>query len=367
MGKYALILAFSYNRVLGADYNITYLSSSINDALLITEICKSKGIEPQNTTLLMDIMPGKTIPKELTMCNLRTNPYPSDLFVCREISQFIENTVRGITDSSYKDDYSNVEILFYISCHGKNLLINGKKTQGIVLTTEEGTSLRYLLAKDIFNIIFGHFPVSDNGQCQIPIYSEIKTRKVTETSNYIENVGIEESITIFLSPPIVSPDSSPEMNKPYRSSYYTKRGIPVCSKMLIIVDTCYSEHMTYFPFIYEPKTQTMIKTDYYNDDFGEDLPYCVTISSCESDKTSKFYSEGSSLTNILYRSLNNLKGRLNIAQLHYSIYNSNNKKIIKMLNLNDSHPIITSTSICSENDIPFFSNVEKQKTKNIEK
>lgn len=363
MPKYALILAFSYNRVLGADYDVIYLSSSINDALLISEICKSKGIEQQNITIIMDAMPGKKLPTELSLCNLRTNPYPSDTFVCREISQFIENTVRGIEDSSYKNDPSNVEVLFYISCHGKKILNRGHVSQGIVLTTEDGRSLRYLLSKDIFNIIFGNFPIDETGKCTIPVYSEFKVSRHSETGSYIEKIALEEKIVIFLSPPVLSPDSSPETTQPYRSSYSTKRGIPISTKMLIIADTCYSEHMTYFPFIYEPKTQTMIPTNNVNIEVGIDLPYCVTISSCEADKTSRFYAEGSSLTNILFRSLRNLNGRLNIEQLHYAIYNSGNSKIMKLIASNDTHPIITSTDNKVENDIPFFNTMEKRITK----
>lgn len=367
MPKYALILSFSYNRVLGADYDISYLSSSINDVIHIYEICKSKNIDQDKITIIMDLMPGKKIPSEIESCNLKTNPHPSDIFVCREIIQFIENTIRGIQDNSYKDDLSNIEILLYISCHGKKISVDGKNSQGIILTTDNGKSLRYLLAKDIFNIIFGNFEINESGRCTIPIYSEIKIPKHNELGNYTEKIGLEEKINVFVSPPIISPSSSPEISQPYRSSYLTKRGIPVSSKMLIIIDTCYSEHMTYFPFIYEQRNQSMVETNNFNIEVGIDLPFCVTISSCEADKTSRFYSEGSSLTNILYKSFRDINGRLNIAQLHYLIYNSNNSKIIKSISSGDTHPIITSTSNIAENDIPFFGNSLKKTTKIIEK
>lgn len=368
--KYALILAFSYNRVLGANYDIQYLHSAINDIDLMIALCESRGISSENITIVMDLLPGKSLNSRISKCNVRTNPYPSDVFVCREISQFIENTVRGIDDSSYKNDDEKTgnsggpEILLYFSCHGKRL---GPERQGIVLTSEDGRSLKYLLAKDIFRIIFGDLIITEDAYCDIPIYSEIKVKRHTETGTYIEPIYNEEKIRVMLTPTVASPENSPLISVPYRSSYLSNRGIPVSAKMLIIVDTCYSEHMTYFPFSYDQKTQQMISTGNLNTNIGIDLPYCVAISSCEADKTTGFISESSSLTGILYRALLKYDGVLNIAGLHYCIYNSRNPKIIDILKKGAAHPIITSTSDLSYIDIPLFNKFTGEKNEIIEK
>lgn len=364
MGKYALILAFSYNRVLGAKYEIQQLHSAVNDVDLMVGLCESRGIDPENITIVMDLTPGKLLNSRITKCNLRTNPYPSDVFVCREISQFIENTVRGIDDASYKDDCGGPEILLYFSCHGKRL---SNDRQGIILTSEDGRSLKYLLAKDIFKMLFGGFQITEDARCDIPIYSEYQIKKHTDTGSYVDKIYNEEFITVVLTPTVASPESSPLVPLCYRSSYSSRRGIPVSAKMLIIVDTCYSEHMTYFPFTYDQKTQNMVSTDIRDMKIGIDLPYCVSISSCEADKTTGFVSESSSLTGILFRAFKEFNGCLNIAQLHYCIYNSNNKKIIDILKRGVAHPIITSTSDNSSVEIPFFNTSTKKEYKVIEK
>lgn len=364
MKKYALVLAFTYNRVLGARYDIQSLHSSVNDVDLIISLCESKGILPENITVVMDLQPGKRLNSRINRCNLKTNPFPSDSFVCREISQFIENTVRGIDDSSYKNEdleSCGPEILLYLSCHGKRIC-NDK--QGIVLTNEDGTSLKFLLARDIFRLIFGYFPINEIGESIIPVYSEYQIKKTTDKGSYIERIYNEESVLISLSPPIESPSISPIVPISYRSSYMTRRGLPVSSKLLIIVDTCYSEHMAYFPYVYNEKSQSMSLTGRFETDIGIDLPYCVSISSCEVDKTTGFVSESSSLTGILFRLLTGYNECLNIAQLHYSIYNSGIPKINDILRKGIAHPIITSTSNLSDIEIPFFT-VPKNKIVNV--
>lgn len=368
MGKYALILAFTYPRSHDATYELQSLPA-LNDLVMIHQICKKMGIESNNITIIADIPPMKKLPSELYQCNIRTNPFPSDIFVCREISQFIENTIRGISDSFYKSNDPSPEVLLYISGHGEKININGKDNQGIVLTSEDGRYLKYLLAKDIFDIIFGNFPITNDGKMEIPIYTKIKTYKRNENggSHIITTIGIEEKITIFLSPVVVSPQNSPgEIIMPYRSSYLTRRGIPPSTRMLIIIDTCYSEHMTYFPFIYDPKSQTMVPTSNINI-IGTDLPNCITISSCEANKTSKYESSGSSLTRILCMKLSDFKGKLNIAQLHYLIYNSKNEIINNLLKTYATHPIITSTSSDAEANIPFYNLTVEKPIRIIEK
>lgn len=363
-GKYALILAFSYNRVLGANYEIQQLHSSINDIELIVSLCESRNIPYENITIVMDLLPGKSLTSRIRKCNLRTNPYPSDVFVCREISQFIENTVRGIDDNSYKNDTFGPEVLVYFSCHGKRL---GPKEQGIVLTSDDGRSLKYFLAKDIFRMIFGDFEINEDAICQIPVYSEIQVKRNTEKGSYIEKIFSEEKIDIKLSSTVASPENSPHVFLPTRSSYASNRGIPVSARMLIIVDTCYSEHMMYFPFTYNPSRREMVSTDNFNTNIGIDLPNCFAISSCEADKTTKFSSSSSSLTEILYRAFYKYDGVLNIALLYDAIYNSSNSKITKIIEKDNAHPIITSTVNDSSVCIPFFNTIIQKPVIIIEK
>ena len=377
MGKYALILSFTYPRVANANYELQSLPSALVDIGMIHKLCLKMDIPQSNITIITDLPPMKKIPSDIRLCNLHMNPYPSDIFICREICQFIENTIRGIEDNSYKNGDTNPEVLFYISGHGDKIKINDVEHQGIILTDDEGINLKYLLSKDIFNIIFGNFEIDCLGKVEIPIYSKLKIiKKIVDGDKIIskiEKIGIKEKIIIQLSPTVISPQSSPNSKenikiiKPYRSSYLTNRGIPVLTKMLIFIDTCHSEHMTYFPFSYNPKTQTMHPTLNLNIDIGIDLPYCVTISSCEANKTSTQKDSGSSLTRILYLNLMNIKTKLTISQLHYIIYNSKNNIIKELLDTESAHPIITSTSSLSDIPIPFFNFVEEKIREIIEK
>lgn len=361
MGKYALILAFYYPRIMGASYEIQSLSSQLNDISMICKLCKSMGIQKENITIIADISPMKKIPSCIQECVLKTYPYPSDIFVCREICQFIENTTRGIEDSLYKNNHDKNEILLYISAHGENIQIDGTEKQGITLTSDDGLNLKYLLSKDIFRMIFGNFNVSSCGKMEIPIYSKVNIqRKVqSENSHYmiVEKVGIEEKITLLLSPTVPSPVNTPEHSN-YRSSYNTMRGLDVNSRLLTIVDTCHSEHMTYFPYKYEPRSQRMIETNNFNFLIGTDLPYCVTISSCEEQKTTKSEKSGSSLTRILYMKLMDYQNKIDISQLHYLIFNSKNNIIDELIKNGSVYPIITSTSDDSSLEIPFFCFIE---------
>lgn len=356
--KYALILAFSYPKNYESNHNLKSLPSAYDDMIMMVNLSKKMGINPNNITIITDISVIKKQHEDILNCNIHMNSFPSDTFVCREIIQFIENTIRGIEDNLYKNNGENIEVFLYISGHGEKININDQYNQGIILTDIEGKFLKYLLAKDIFNIIFGNFYIDNDGRMEIPIYTKIKKYKKLEVDGkkmlIIESIGVEDKITVNLSPIVNSPENSPTDSKPYRSSYLTKRGIPPSTKMLIVIDTCYSEHMTYFPFTYEPRSQIMIPTSVFNFDIGIDLPKCVTISSCEFNKISKCENNGSSLTKILYMQLLNFNGRLNISQLHYLIYNSQNKIINKLLKNEATHPIITSTSNDSEVDIPFF-------------
>lgn len=359
MVKYALIIAFSYPKAPYSNYELTKLTCTADDIRMIHSLSKKVGIPDNNITIITDLL---KLPSEVYNSNIKNNPFPDDIFVCRELSQFIENTIRGIEEEVYKSDDSPPEILLYISGHGGEININGKNEQSIILTSDGGYSLKYLLSKDLFNIIFGNLPIDESGKIDIPIYSKVeRIRRVdtqTQKMSVIEYFGELSYITVNLPAPINSPQNSPSIIvKPYRSSYLANRGIPFYSKLLAIIDTCYSAHMTQFPYKYDTRSQIMIQSPAFNIDVNVDLPYCVAISSCESNKTSKFKSSGSALTTVLYLNLSKYKGRLNISQLHYLIYNNTSNNIINnLLRTQSTSPIITSTSTSTEQDIPFFTN-----------
>lgn len=371
MVKYALVIAFTYNRNPAANYELSKLTCTSHDITMIYKICKKFNIEDNNITIITDL---SVLPTKIYDTNLKITPYADDVFVCREISQFIENTIRGIEENLEKNDNEPSEILLYISGHGSEINIDGKNEQSIILTSEYGSELRFLLSKDLFNIIFGNLNISEDGIMTIPIYRKIDkyVRIDTDTQKKSKwfQIGKLENIYVQLQKPINSPVNSPSnitVFSTYRSSYLTNRGLPFYSKLLAIIDTCYSAHMTQFPFIYESKNQNMIPCNYFNIDIHEDLPYCVAISSCESNKTSKFTSSGSALTKILYNNLLKCNGTLNISQLHYVVYSSDSSIINHLLRTESSHPIITSTSNNVDANIPFFSNSIKTAIKVIEK
>lgn len=358
MVKYALIIAFSYPKAPYSNYELTKLTCTADDIRMMHSLSKKIGIPDNNITIITDLA---HLPSEVYSSNIKSNPFPDDTFVCRELSQFIENTIRGIEEEVYKSNESPPEILLYVSGHGGEINIDGKHEQSIILTSDNGYSLKYLLSKDLFNIIFGNLHIDETGKIDIPIYSKVERHRridtATQKMSIIEHVGELSHISVHLPAPINSPQNSPGIIvKPYRSSYSANRGIPFYAKLLAIIDTCYSAHMTQFPYIYDARHQIMIESPAFNIDVNVDLPYCVSISSCESNKTSKFKSSGSALTTVLYLNLSKYKGRLNISQLHYLIYNTGNNIINNLLRTQSTSPIITSTSTSVENDIPFFCN-----------
>lgn len=374
MVKYALIIAFTYNRNPAANYELSKLTCTSHDLIMIYKICKKFDIDDSNITIITDlsVLPSS----KLYDTNIKITPYADDIFVCREISQFIENTIRGIEENLVKNENEPSEILLYISGHGSEINIDGKNEQSIILTSDNGSELRFLLSKDLFNIIFGNLSITEDGVMSVPIYRKIdkyvRIDTDTQKKSRIFQIGKEENIFVQLQKPISSPVHSPSVDNfsvfsTYRSSYLTNRGLPFYSKLLAIIDTCYSAHMTQFPFIYDSKHQTMIPCNYFNIDLHEDLPYCVAISSCESNKTSRFTSSGSALTKILHNNLLRCNGTLNISQLNYVVYSSDSSIINHLLRTESSHPIITSTSNDVDCNIPFFGNRVKKPMKVIEK
>ena len=208
---------------------------------------------------------------------------------------------------------------------------------------------------------------------KVPIYSKqnVLNPVEKETAKYYERVIISkpEFITLHLSPIVASPPNSPGMStKPYRSSYLANRGIPPWSKVLFIIDTCHSSYMTHFPFMYLSKEQKMIPTPVQNSFVQHvDMPYCVSISSCEVDKITKSPHEGSQLTQVLFSQLMNVSDPLNFMQFYYYIINTDNSIFKNYIVRNTLTPVLSSTSNNSELHVPFFSNSTIVKPRKIVK
>ena len=342
--KYALLLIFQYKRNYYSENPLNTLPGALSDFDYALLMCKDFGIEPKNITIVTDL------PKKYDYYkyyNYRYINYPDCKLVCREISQFIENTLRGIEDFIFKSGGSVTEedeVFFYISGHGGQIEIEGNKKQGIILTGCNGNGKRYLLSNDLFNILFGKNYISPNGQMIIPVWE-----KTYSGGKFNFN---RDSISVQLSSVITSSErlkfSGNNISHKYRKSYFENRGIPSSTKMLILIDTCHSENMTQFPFFYNYRTSEMElsqASDFNSED--NSLPYCVTIAACQENKKTKSSIVGSEVTRLIY-----------------SIFSNNRNTEITIGKLNDylgispyfssSYPIISSTSPNPKSKIPLF-------------
>ena len=311
--KYALLIIFEYN------YICNKLFGAKKDLLMALELCKHFEIE--DITIITDIKFNYEDVK------IKYTQLPDINFVCREISQFVENTIRGIDD--YKSNGNLQEVFLYISCHGSEIDINGKIEQGIILTCN--TNKRYLISRDLFNLLFGNLSVDINGYIKIPIW-----KKVMYNNKIISS---KEDIYCQLSTP-----SSPKLNKIVRSTYLANRGLSSSTKMFIIIDTCHSAQMTSFPYRYINGKMKFIPE--YNIDIFEDLPLCICLSACFEKEKTISNSNGSIFTLNIYNTLIKYKGKLSIGQLNYLL-----PKYILSSTVNDIDISIPFFSDYYENEI----------------
>lgn len=378
--KHALFLCFSYPKNQYGEAKISSLFGTLNDIRMMVLFCKAKGILSQNITIVTDVI---DVCQEARDCNLKLSPYPTSEFVCRELSQFVENTIRNIESDYHKSETTIPEILVYISGHGAkiNILVPEiRNEQALVLLDNEGDSLKYLTTKDIFNVLFGRIFIGSSGTMRIPVYSKVSVMIPIEKglAKYYEEQILSEPnfITVRLSEIKSSPSNSPILlasspnisAKPVRSSYLANRGIPPWSKVLFIIDTCHSAHLTHFPFIYNPIEQKMIPSHFYNT-FVEhiDMPYCVNLSACEIDNITKSPREGSLLTQILFAQLKDVTGSLNFMQFYYHVVNSRNKMLKSYYTSKTLTPVLSSTSNNVDLNVPFFGETSIIKPKKIVK
>lgn len=315
--KYALLIVYEYSN----PFLRMTLSGGNADIKRMIKLCKHFNIS--DITLLTDI--NITIPN----IKLKYSKNPNIEYFVREISQFVENTIRGISDT-YKWDDEPDEILFYFSGHGAQIN-NG---EGIVLTTDDGLYKRYLVSEDLFNILFGKFEVTDNGYMNVPIWKKIMAINGEIISEY-------EYVKCKLSPISSCIITPPCSNEQQRSSYLSNRGIPSSSRLLIIIDACHSAQMTSFPYLLKGYTFEKIKK-------YEDLPFCLCLSACHENKKTITTKNGSISTSHIKHTLSNCNDKLTIGQLYHLLKETSPKYYYTL-------PIIT----CTNNDIydmvPFLS------------
>ena len=334
--KYGLIIAISYCQY-EENIKISPLQGTYKDLEMMVEFCINKNITCDNITIITDLI---TIPENCIDKNVKKIEFASCFLMCKEICEFVENNIRNTSETP--------EIFIYFSCHGSKLKIisdnNILDDEAIVLKDFTGSYLRFIRTKDIFNMLFGRYSISEDGIITIPTYK--KCRKIIRDKMFRKEciVGVVENIQISMKVPVESPEE--QFNNFTRSSYLKNRGIPYNSKVLIIIDCCYSGRMLSFPYLFE--NFELVKINNKNLD-TEDVAYCVCISSCESNKSTRSENDGSLLTKLIFNKLLKIREPL----IFSDIYN-----ILKIENFN---PIISSTVDIVENYIPFFdlNNIKK--------
>ena len=322
--KYALLIVFNYPK----NPSLRTLPGAIYDLNLALNLCRKFEICVANITVVTDLQ--EVLEDSYNQYNLKYIPYPSSIHVCREIAQFIENTIRNIDDFVYKSgEISEDEIFLYISGHGGSFQDGLRQEQGLILTNISGLERKCLGSRDLFNLFFGNIPVSSDGEMEIPIWKN--------AGRFFER----ETVTVQLSPIV---QNSPLRNK--RTTYLSNRGLPSSARMMILIDTCHSEHLTRFPYQYDNRQNQMIPAMISNLDSYEDLPFCVTIAACEENKKTRSTFSGSIVTRHIVSKLIEYSGILTIGQLYHLIIHSFLPSI---------QPIISSTSSNCDEMIPFFS------------
>jgi hypothetical protein len=273
-------------------------------------------------------------------------PYPEITYIIREIAQFIENTIRGIDDVVLKGKHKNNEVFIYISCHGAQVPLDGKKDNALIFTTKLPGNIfqrRYLKANDIFKLFFGHNVVNDDGYMLVPI---TKRTKIYTSSSNIFIYEDKEQCRFRLTPTkSVTPLSK-------RKDYHTKvnRGLPLGTHMLVIFDTCHSASMSDFHYVYDAGVKEMIETS--NPPQGFLYPYCVSLSASEDVATVPSTYRGSPFTSCVYEIFKSAKCGITIQEFHDHIY-----KIIPII-LKTCKPTISSTIANHNSVVPFLSHME---------
>lgn len=315
--RHALILVFEYERTSNAVDVPNPLLSMETDLKLAYELSRNRfGILPQNITVVTDLKPKKGVLSAwdpLSSDPLK-NPrivrllHPDITRICREIAQFIENTVRGIREITVtKGEECIHEIFIYLSGHGAqipNPIEEDERDNALIFTTVDGMNRRYLRDEDIFRIFFGHIDIDDSGYMTIPVYTRDVCRSPKDGSLYYNFTDDTISFQV-----------TPSEGKSERKD----RGLPSRAKLLVMIDSCHSGTMTDFQYMY--KNGTMIETSRLPSP-RRTYPMCICLSAANDDQEAPSTSAGSPFTRHMYNIFNSLRGTVSIHEIYNLMYRS---------------------------------------------
>ncbi len=345
--RHALILVFEYRRAPNANDVPNPLLSMDTDLKLAYEMSRNRfQIPAQNITVVTDVKPRLGV--MAAWDPLDRDPYknpriirlncPDITKVCREIAQFVENTVRGIREVPVtKGDGTLHEVFIYMSGHGAQIPNPHRhddnsepQDNALIFTTADGTSRRYLRDDHIFRILFGQVDVDENGIMAIPITNRQICRSKRDGSLYYN--FSDEVVTFRVTPGVDEHKRLPLPNEypdeedivAYTPSgrhvkYVKDRGLPPTTHMLALFDTCHSGTMTDFHYIYRDgymeltrKPPTACKR--------EAFPLCICLAAANDEQEAPSTSAGSPFTRHLYNIFNQLQGTVSIKEINDLIY-----------------------------------------------
>lgn len=352
--KYALIMVFEYRKVNRfADTPQTLLAMNVDLNKAYSLSVERFGIPPGNITIVTDIRQDPAIrnaweplsPNPLKRPKIVRLATPDIKVVCREMSQFVENTVRGIREVVSKGPDTRHEIFTYISCHGALIpsLDGFGKDNALILTTDQGTSRCYLRDDNLFRILFGQLDVDDAGRMSVSITRCHRPKRTF----------YEDQIDYMITPAqrridVNDPDEYDMVLKSPSGKYFIPdRGVPEDSHMLVIVDSCHSGTVTDFHYVYDPHMRGFkptMKFDYLNRRY----PTCICLAAAQDQEDAPSTPNGSIFTRYLVSVFNELKHSINIADFYDLLYEHLPKILGKC------KPTITSTIDDVNIHLPFL-------------
>lgn len=354
--RHALLLVFEYPHVHGSLDPPVQLLSMEKDLANVYKLCRDRLTIPEsNITVVTDlrIRRGQFNPWDPLSDSPSLNPsiirlrHPDATRVCREVAQFVENTVRGIMESDYKSKGEQVnEVFLYISGHGALVPdVNGKISNALLFTSKDGKRREYLHNEHIFKLLFGHLPVDKSGVMDIPV--TYREKEIDSDGSY-SHVYKTKVNSIKLVPSahdrqkLVNADDEFDKDKVVattprgRHHYLSDRGLPSDVRLLVCLDTCHAGSMTDFHWMYDSWKDTM-RLKKAEPPSHLSYPICICISSSCDKSESPSTSIGSLFTNHLCSIFNRLKGTTSIKGLHALLYRN-----LPYL-LHSSRPTITAT------------------------
>lgn len=373
--RHALLLVFEFKPISGALDTPNPLLAMDTDLKLAYTMARERfRVPPQNITVVTDIRPrrGTMGPWDPLNEDPLKNPrivrlYCPDITkICREIAQFVENTVRGIREVAMKGGEVTHEVFIYISGHGAQIPNpcrhadnDEEMDNALIFTSADGKTRKYLRDDHIFRILFGQIDVDENGVMAVPITSRKLRKSKTDGSLYYN--FSDELVTFQVTPGVkdhvrpVIPGERPDdfdivAQTPRGRRLIRDRGLPAATQMLTIIDTCHAGTMTDFHFIYNPRRGTMELTRKPpNSRFA--FPLCICLAAACDTEEAPSTSNGSAFTRHLFGIFNQLRGTVSIREIHDMIYENLPKLLEKC------GPTITATFDDPEFFLPLLDNI----------